>query len=67
MVGLPERSDKKDATTLAASLTDIDLEWIDGVDGASIPEKALPYGEAVHRMKTTHLGCWRGHMNAIRA
>jgi hypothetical protein len=42
VVALPERTDKRDATSLAASLTGIKFDWIDGVNGELIPEKAIP-------------------------
>lgn len=43
-IGLPERSDKRDALELMASLTGFDIEWVDGVKPASILNKAVPYG-----------------------
>lgn len=44
MVGLPERSDKRDALALTSSLTGFKIDWIDGVRGQTIPDKALPFG-----------------------
>lgn len=66
VVGLPERSDKRDAMALASSLTGFDVEWIDGVRGESIPDKAVPFGVDRKILMETNLGSWRGHMNAIR-
>ena len=43
MIGLPERSDKRDALSLMASLTGFSLTWIDGVLGKTISDKALPF------------------------
>lgn len=43
VIGLPERSDKRDALALMAGVTDIELTWIDGVRGSDISNKALPY------------------------
>ena len=43
-VGLPERTDKRDALALIARLTGLNIEWIDGVRGESIPDKAVPFG-----------------------
>ncbi|KAH9892293.1 glycosyltransferase family 25 protein [Xylariomycetidae sp. FL2044] len=68
VIGLPERSDKRDAIALMTALTDVDVKWIDGVKGASIPDVATPFGWERGGPLTldTHLGSWRGHMNAIR-
>ncbi|KAK7746022.1 hypothetical protein SLS53_002744 [Cytospora paraplurivora] len=66
VVGLPERTDKRDAITLTAALTGFDVEWVDGVRGEEIPDKAVPFGIDRHLLMETNLGSWRGHMNAIR-
>lgn len=66
IVGLPERSDKRDALALAAAQTGIRLDWIDGVRGETVPDKAVPFGVDRKLLKETNLGSWRGHMNAIR-
>lgn len=39
---MPSRSDKKDAAILAAHLTGIKLDWIDGVDADTMSPKAIP-------------------------
>lgn len=65
-VGLPERSDKRDALTLISSLTGFNVDWIDGVRGQSVPDKALPYGVDRVKLWENNLGSWRGHMNAVR-
>ncbi|KAH0489130.1 hypothetical protein TgHK011_009574 [Trichoderma gracile] len=65
-IGLPERSDKRDALELMASLTGFDIEWVDGVKPSSIPNKAVPYGIDPAAIRDNFLGSWRGHMNAIR-
>ncbi|KAB5526260.1 glycosyltransferase family 25 protein [Coniochaeta sp. 2T2.1] len=66
VVGLPERSDKRDALTLASSLTGFKLDWIPGVRGESIPDKAVPLGVDRKKLMETNLGSWRGHMDAVR-
>lgn len=66
VVGLPERSDKRDAISLAASLTGINVEWVEGIKGESIPDKAVPFGVSRKELMETNLGSWRGHMNALR-
>ncbi|RYP44662.1 hypothetical protein DL768_008896 [Monosporascus sp. mg162] len=65
-IGLPERSDKRDALSLMASITGFKLTWIDGVRGSSIPDKALPFGWDRKVMPDANLGSWRSHINAIR-
>lgn len=66
VVGLPERTDKRDALTLTAALTGFHVDFVDGVRGESIPDKAVPFGIDRHALMETNLGSWRGHMNAIR-
>jgi hypothetical protein len=66
VIGLPERSDKRDAMALMASLSDMSVEWISGVKSSSIPDTAVPFGFDRTKLKETYLGSWRGHMNAIR-
>lgn len=66
VVGLPERTDKRDAMALTSSLTGFDVEWIDGVRGESIPDKAVPFRVDRKKLMETNLGSWRGHMNAVR-
>jgi hypothetical protein len=66
VIGLPERTDKRDAMALSAGLTGFDIEWVDGVRGDTIPDKAVPFGVDRKKLMETNLGSWRGHMNAIR-
>ncbi|KAI0203563.1 hypothetical protein F4808DRAFT_467003 [Astrocystis sublimbata] len=65
-VGLPERTDKRDALALASALTGFRIEFLDGVKGESIPDRAVPPGVDRQSLMETNLGSWRGHMNAIR-
>ncbi|KAI0127982.1 family 25 glycosyltransferase [Xylariales sp. AK1849] len=66
VIGLPERSDKRDAIALTSSLTGFHVEFVDGVKGESIPDKAVPFGTDRKKLWENNLGSWRGHMNAIR-
>lgn len=66
VVGLPERTDKRDAIALTAALTGFHVEFVDGVKGKSIPDKALPIGVDRQALMEENLGSWRGHMNAVR-
>ncbi|PHH70270.1 hypothetical protein CDD83_5483 [Cordyceps sp. RAO-2017] len=65
-IGLPERSDKRDALELMAALTGFDIDWVDGVKSASISEKAVPFGVNMKDVQDNFLGSWRGHLNAVR-
>jgi len=61
-IGLPERSDKRDALALTSSLTGFKIDWVDGVKGESVPDKALPFGVDRVVLWENNLGSWRGHM-----
>lgn len=66
---LPSRSDKRDALALASALTGFGpVEYVEGVRGDTVPDKALPPGGAGVRKTggNGYVGSWRGHMNAIR-
>lgn len=65
-IGLPERSDKRDALALTSSLTGFKIDWVDGVRGQTILDKALPFGVDRLKLWESNLGSWRGHMNAVR-
>ncbi|KAI1828260.1 glycosyltransferase family 25 protein [Xylaria intraflava] len=65
-VGLPERTDKRDALALTSALTGVQIEFVDGVKGESIDTKALPAGADRSSLREENWGSWRGHMNAIR-
>jgi hypothetical protein len=65
-VGLPERSDKRDALALISSLTGFNINWIDGVRGESVVDNALPFGVDRVQLWENNVGSWRGHMNAVR-
>ncbi|TFB02885.1 hypothetical protein CCMA1212_004942 [Trichoderma ghanense] len=58
-IGLPERSDKRDALELMASLTGFDIEWEDGVKPSSNPNKAVPYGIDPAAIRDNFLDSWR--------
>ena len=67
VINLPERSDKRDAMTLATSLTNISVEYVDGIKGESVPDKALPRGAELRLISDNMIGSWRAHMNTIRS
>jgi len=67
IINLPSRPDKRDAFVLTASLSGFNVEIIEGVDGSTIPDKALPFdttnmGDARNR----GIGSWRAHSNVLR-
>lgn len=66
MVGLPTRTDRRDGMVLQAGISDVEIEFIDGVTGDSVPDKAIPPSRDHGRPATATLGSWRAHMNAIQ-
>lgn len=44
---MPSRTDKRDAVSISAAMTDIRFDWVDGVDGTLVSPKAIP--EVRHR------------------
>ncbi|KAI0521373.1 hypothetical protein F5B22DRAFT_596651 [Xylaria bambusicola] len=66
VVGLPDRTDKRDALALTSTLTGFHVEFIDGVRGETIPDQAVPPGVDRAALMEGNLGSWRAHMNAIR-
>ena len=67
VVGLPSRSDRRDGMVLQAALSDIQIEFIDGVRGKDVPDKAVPmYSSDSKRLPDASIGSWRAHMNAAR-
>jgi hypothetical protein len=43
VISLPDRTDKQDAFAVQAALSGISYTHIEGVDGSTVPSKALPY------------------------
>ncbi|KAH8682606.1 glycosyltransferase family 25 protein [Xylariales sp. PMI_506] len=66
VVGMPSRTDRRDSMALAAALSNIDIEFIDGLKGESVPDKAIPARPGYTRLPEPVIGSWRGHMNAIQ-
>lgn len=64
-INAPWRTDRKDSLILASVQSGIRLEWVDGVNGSSIDDRAFPQGN--HRqLPKGNLGSWRAHMDAMR-
>jgi hypothetical protein len=66
-VNLPERTDHRDSLTLSAVVSDIDINWIDGVHGEAVLKKVIPEGGAADSLSIGNRGSWRAHLNAVRA
>jgi hypothetical protein len=66
MISLPRRTDLRDAATLAAAFTDLDIEFVDGVPGTDITNRTLPPGAIEHGLNGNGLGAWRAHMNVAK-
>ena len=66
VVSLPSRSDRRDGMVLNAALSNIQIEFIDGVLGQDVVDKAISTSPDHDRLKDPTIGSWRAHMNAIR-
>ncbi|KAH9899014.1 hypothetical protein F4778DRAFT_771608 [Xylariomycetidae sp. FL2044] len=66
VVSLPSRTDRRDGMSLAAALSNFAFEFVNGVDGANVPDKAIPLNEGQSRLPDPPVGCWRGHLDAIQ-
>ncbi|GKT45716.1 uncharacterized protein ColSpa_05897 [Colletotrichum spaethianum] len=43
----------------------MDIEFVDGVPGNTVSNKAIPKTTEHDRLNDGAIGCWRGHMNAL--
>ncbi|PHH61208.1 hypothetical protein CDD81_689 [Ophiocordyceps australis] len=66
VISLPSRPDRRDGMVLQASLSDITIDFIDGVQNSQIAEKAIPKAEDGTHVLNAALGAWRAHINAIQ-
>ncbi|KAL6706778.1 hypothetical protein ACN47E_005114 [Coniothyrium glycines] len=66
VLNLPDRTDRRDAMTLSAALTNIKLEYINGVTGESINQKAYPPPDENIKLLPGIRGSWRTHMKALQ-
>jgi hypothetical protein len=48
---MPSRTDRRDATSLAAAVSGLQIDFITGVDGDSVPEAALPPSGSTQSVK----------------
>ena len=67
MINLPERTDHKDELIIAGSLLDIHFDFIPGIRGTDVPDRALPIpGDQRSQLGQGNVGSWRAHMNALQ-
>ena len=65
VINLPSRTDHRDAMSLSAAVSNLQLDWIDGVSGDDILEKALSPRD--HKfISLGNKGSRRAHMNALK-
>ncbi|KIW72024.1 hypothetical protein PV04_00248 [Phialophora macrospora] len=64
-INLPERSDHRDGLVLATAVSNITVEFVEGIHGDKIPAKVLP-PNFNQDLNPGSIGSWRAHMNAIR-
>lgn len=50
---------------LQAAVSNMQIEFLDGVKGDDISEKAIPLDDTGEHLGPANLGSWRAHMNVI--
>ncbi|OAL33816.1 hypothetical protein AYO20_06827 [Fonsecaea nubica] len=65
-INLPQRTDKRDLNTLAASFAGFEVDYLPGVEAEDVVEKAAPSNWDFDSQTPGALGCWRAHMNALQ-
>ena len=63
-IGLPSRTDHRDSISLAVALTDLRLEYLDGV--SSVDNRTLPPGGIERELSQGSIFSWRAHINVLR-
>ncbi|KAF2747335.1 glycosyltransferase family 25 protein [Sporormia fimetaria CBS 119925] len=66
VLNLPYRTDRRDSMALAAATSNIKLDYVDGVTGESINQKAYPPPDENIKLREGIKGSWRTHMNAMQ-
>ncbi|KIX97765.1 uncharacterized protein Z520_06543 [Fonsecaea multimorphosa CBS 102226] len=66
VINLPQRTDKKDLTTMASSFAGFEVDYIPGVKAEDVSEKAAPSNWDHDAQNPGVLGCWRAHMNILQ-
>jgi hypothetical protein len=50
VVGLASRTDRRDGMMLQAAISDMQIEFIDGIAGKDVPGKAIPMAKGQERL-----------------
>lgn len=66
VISLPSRVDRRDAMVLAAAVSGLDIEFVDGVVGGDIDPKTINLVGEGHDLRQSELGIWRAHLNVYR-
>lgn len=66
VISLPSRGDRRDAMTLAAAVSGLDIEFIDGIVGSDVDPKTLSLVGEAKGLRPPELGIWRAHLNVYR-
>jgi hypothetical protein len=66
VLNLPARTERRDAMTLAAAVSDLDVDWVDGWPASHMLESMLPPDSKDKSISPGNKGSWRGHMDALR-
>ncbi|KAL7621500.1 hypothetical protein AAE478_008824 [Parahypoxylon ruwenzoriense] len=64
VINLPSRTDRRDGMARAGAVSNLTLDWIDGVSGDQVPDDIVPVSV---RLSAGAKGSWRSHTNALRA
>ncbi|CAK4034511.1 glycosyltransferase family 25 [Lecanosticta acicola] len=64
VINLPSRTDRRDTISLAAALTGLKIDFVDGV--TDWDERILPPGATEANLGKGNTGAWRAHMNVAR-
>ena len=64
VIGLKSRTDRRDSMSLAAALTGIDVQYVDGI--TAVENKTLPPGGNERQLSREGIYSWRAHANVLR-
>jgi len=64
---MPERTDRRDAFSLAATFTNFKVKYIPGLKGETVLEKTIPLDKDAPKLLPATIGSWRAHLNAVAA
>jgi hypothetical protein len=66
VINLPSRTNHRDLLLLTSVTSGIELDWIDGVEGKDVAEKALPPPVKIADVGLGNVGSWRAQLNALK-